>query len=135
MGRSTGGGEVARQIGRHGGSRASKAVLVGSVTPLMLETASNPDGLPMSVFDGIRTNVQTDRAQFFKDLTTPFFGFNRANVKDSQGKRDTFVLLGMQCGLRGAYECGRQFSETDCTEDLKKRCSRHSSFMATTTRS
>ena len=74
----------------------------------------------MSVCNGIRTGVQTDRAQFFKDLTTPFFGLNRADVKDSQGKRDTFVLLGMQCGLRGAYECIKQFSETDFTEDLKK---------------
>ena len=120
VGHSTGGGEVARYIGRHGQSRAAKAVLIGAVTPLMLKTAGNPDGVPMSVFDGIRTAVQTDRAQFFKDLTTPFFGFNRAGVKDSQGMRDTFWLLGMQCGLRGAYECIKQFSETDFTEDLKK---------------
>ena len=120
VGHSTGGGEVARYIGRHGQSRAAKAVLIGSVTPLMLKTASNPDGVPMSVFDGIRTAVQTDRAQFFKDLTTPFFGFNRTGIKDSQGMRDTFWLHGMQCGLRGAYECIKQFSETDFTEDLKK---------------
>ena len=120
VGHSTGGGEAARYIGRHGQSRVAKAVLVGAVTPLMLKTANNPDGLPMSVFDGIRSAVQTDRAQFFKDLTTPFFGFNRTGVKDSQGKRDTFVMLGMQCGLRAAYECIRQFSETDFTEDLKK---------------
>lgn len=120
VGHSTGGGEVARYIGRHGTSRVAKAVLVGAVTPLMLKTAGNPDGVPMSVFDGIRTAVQTDRAQFFKDLTTPFFGFNRPGVKDSQGKRDTFWMLGMQCGLRGAYECIKQFSETDFTEDLKK---------------
>lgn len=120
VGHSTGGGEAVRYIGRHGQSRVAKAVLVGAVTPLMLKTANNPDGLPMSVFDGIRSAVQTDRAQFFKDLTTPFFGFNRPGVKDSQGKRDTFVMLGMQCGLRAAYECIKQFSETEFTEDLKK---------------
>ncbi len=120
VGHSTGGGEAARYIGRHGQSRVAKAVLVGAVTPLMVKTTNNPDGLPMSVFDGIRSAVQTDRAQFFKDLATPFFGFNRAGVKDSQGKRDTFWMLGMQCGLRAAYECIKQFSETDFTEDLKK---------------
>lgn len=120
VGHSTGGGEVARYIGRHGQSRVSKAVLVGSVTPLMLKTASNPEGAPISVFDGIRKGVQADRAQFFKDLTTPFFGFNRTGVKDSQGLRDTFWLQGMMTGLRGAYECIKQFSETDFTEDLKK---------------
>lgn len=120
VGHSTGGGEVARYIGRHGQSRAAKAVLVSAVTPLMLKTAGNPDGLPISVFDGIRSAVQTDRAQFFKDLTAPFFGFNRPGVKDSQGMRDTFWMQGMQCGLRAAYECIKQFSETDFTEDLKK---------------
>ena len=120
VGHSTGGGEVARYIGRHGTWRVAKAVLVGSVTPLMLKTASNPDGSPLSAFDGIRQGVKTDRAQFFKDLTTPFFGFNRTGVKDSQGLRDTFWMQGMMTGIRGAYECIKQFSETDFTEDLKK---------------
>ena len=120
VGHSTGGGEVARYIGRHGTKRVAKAVLVGAVTPLMLKTANNPDGLPMSVFDGIRSGVKADRAQFFKDLTTPFFGFNRTGVKDSQGLRDTFWMQGMMTGIRGAYECIKQFSETDFTEDLKK---------------
>ena len=120
VGHSTGGGEVARYIGRHGQSRVSKAVLVGSVTPLMLKTPTNPEGAPISVFDGIRKGVQADRGQFFKDLTTPFFGFNRSGVKDSQGLRDTFWMQGMMTGLRGAYECIKQFSETDFTQDLKK---------------
>ena len=120
VGHSTGGGEVARYIGRHGQSRVAKAVLVGSVTPLMLKTPINPEGAPISVFDGIRKGVQADRGQFFKDLTTPFFGFNRSGVKDSQGLRDTFWMQGMMTGLRGAYECIKQFSETDFTQDLKK---------------
>ena len=120
VGHSTGGGEVARYIGRYGTSRAKKAVLIGSVTPLMLQTSSNPDGTPLSAFDGIRSAVQADRAQFWRDLSTPFFGFNRSGVKDSQGRRDTFEILGLQCGLRGAFECIKQFSETDFTEDLKK---------------
>ena len=120
VGHSTGGGEVARYIGRNGAGRAAKAVLIGSVTPLMLKTASNPDGTPLSAFDGIRKGVQADRAQFFKDLTTTFYGFNRAGVKDSQGLRDTFLMQGMMAGIRGAYECIKQFSETDFTEDLKK---------------
>ena len=120
VGHSTGGGEVARYISRHGTARVSKAVLIGSVTPLMLKTAANPDGAPISAFDGIRKAVQADRAQFFKDLTTPFFGFNRTGVKDSQGMRDTFYMQSMMTGIRGAYECIKQFSETDFTEDLKK---------------
>lgn len=119
VGHSTGGGEVARYIGRYGTSRAKKAVLIGSVTPLMLKTAGNPGGLPIAVFDGIRTAVKTDRAQFWRDLSTPFFGFNRG-IPDSQGKRDAFEIQGLQCGLRGAFECIKQFSETDFTEDLKK---------------
>ena len=86
----------------------------------MLKTGSNPDGTPLSAFDGIRTAVLTDRAQFWRDLSTPFFGFNRAGVTDSQGKRDSFEIQGLQCGLRGAFECIKQFSETDFTEDLKK---------------
>ncbi len=120
VGHSTGGGEVARYIGRHGTSRVAKAVLVASVTPLMLKTSNNPDGTPIEVFDGIRKAVLTDRAQFWRDLSGPFFGFNKNPSTDSQGKRDTFEALGQQCGLRGAYECIKQFSETDFTEDLKK---------------
>ena len=120
VGHSMGGGEVARYLGKHGSARASKAVLIAAVTPLMLKTAANPDGLPISVFDGIRAGLQADRAQFYKDLTTPFFGFNRAGIKDSQGRRDTFTTLGMQSSLRSSYECVKQFSETDFTADLQK---------------
>ena len=120
VGHSTGGGEVARYIGRHGTARVAKAVLVASVTPLMVKTSNNPDGTDISVFDGIRKAVLTDRAEFWRDLSSPFFGFNRPGVTNSQGKRDTFEALGQQCGLRGAYECIKQFSETDFTEDLKK---------------
>ena len=120
VGHSMGGGEVARYLGKHGSARVSKAVLLSSVTPLMLKTAANPDGTPLSAFDGIRAGLQADRAQFYKDLTTPFFGFNRTGVKDSQGRRDTFTTLGMQSSLRTTYECVKQFSETDFTDDLKK---------------
>jgi non-heme chloroperoxidase len=120
VGHSTGGGEVARYIGRHGTGRVKRAVLVGAVTPQMLKTEANPQGVPMEVFDGIRAGVQADRAQFFKDLTTAFYGFNRPGAKDSQGLRDTFWLQGMQCSIRAAYECIEQFSETDFSEDLKK---------------
>ena len=120
VGHSMGGGEVARYLGKHGSARASKAVLIAAVTPLMLKTAANPDGLPVSVFDGIRAGLQADRAQFYKDLTTPFFGFNRAGIKDSQGRRDIFTALGMQSSLRSSYECVKQFSETDFTADLQK---------------
>jgi non-heme chloroperoxidase len=120
VGHSTGGGEVARYIGRHGTGRVARAVLVGAVTPQMLVGPSNPNGVPMEVFDGIRSAVQADRSQFFKDLTTAFYGFNRDGAKDSQGLRDTFWLQGMQCSIRSAYACIKQFSETDFTEDLKK---------------
>ncbi|GJI92270.1 MULTISPECIES: alpha/beta fold hydrolase [Duganella] len=120
VGHSTGGGEVARYIGRHGTSRVAKAVLVGAVPPQMVKSASNPNGLPMSVFDGIRSAVLADRSQFFKDLTTPFYGYNRPGAKESQGVRDTFWAQGMQCGIKNAYDCIKQFSETDFTEDLKK---------------
>lgn len=120
VGHSMGGGEVARYLGKYGSARVSKAVLLSSVTPFMLKTAANPDGTPMAAFDGIRAGLQADRAQFYKDLTTPFFGFNRTGVKDSQGRRDTFTTLGMQSSLRTTYECVKQFSETDFTEDLKK---------------
>ena len=120
VGHSTGGGEAARYIGRHGLARVRKAVLVSAVTPLMLQTPANPGGLPMSVFDGIRASVLKDRAQFWLDLAVPFFGFNRPNVTKSQGQIDEFQRLGLQCGIRGAYECIKQFSETDFTEDLRK---------------
>jgi non-heme chloroperoxidase len=120
VGHSTGGGEVARYIARHGSARVAKAVLIGAITPLMLKTPANPGGLPMDVFDGIRAGVQADRSQFFKDLSGPFYGANRPGAKVSQGLRDTFWLLGMQAGFRGVYECIKVFSETDQTEDLKK---------------
>ena len=120
VGHSTGGGEVARYIGRHGSARVKKAVLVGAVPPQMVKTDSNPGGLPMSVFDGIRDGVLKDRSQFFQDLTIPFYGYNRPGAKESQGVRDTFWLQGMQCGIKNAYDCIKQFSETDFTEDLKK---------------
>ncbi|MDO8072951.1 alpha/beta hydrolase [Janthinobacterium sp. SUN176] len=119
VGHSTGGGEVARYIGRHGEKRVAKAVLVGAVPPQMVKSATNPGGLPMSVFDGIRAGVLADRSQFFKDLTVPFFGANRPGNKVSQGMRDTFWLQGMQCGIKNAYDCIKQFSETDFTADLK----------------
>jgi non-heme chloroperoxidase len=120
IGHSTGGGEVARYIGRHGSKRVAKAVLIGAVPPLMLKTASNPGGLPMSAFDEIRTAVLADRSQFFKDLTMPFYGYNKPGVKVSEGVRDSFWLQGMQCSIKGAYDCIKAFSETDFTEDLKR---------------
>jgi len=120
VGHSTGGGEVARYIGRHGSSRVAKAVLVGSITPLMLQTPSNPGGLPLNVFDDIRAGVLKDRSQFFKDLSVPFFGANRAGAAVSQGVLDTFWLLGMQAGFAGVYDCIKVFSETDLTDDLRK---------------
>ena len=120
VGHSTGGGEVARYIGRHGSKRVSKAVLIGAVPPLMLKTPANPGGLPIETFDQIRAAVQADRSQFFKDLSEPFYGANRAGAKVSQGLRDSFWLQGMLCGMKGAYDCIKAFSETDFTEDLKK---------------
>jgi non-heme chloroperoxidase len=120
VGHSTGGGEVARYIGRHGTGRVAKAVLVGAVTPQMMASPDNPDGVPMSVFDGIRDGVRNDRAQFFLDLTMPFFGFNRPGAKVSEGMRQSFLIQGLQCSLKSAYACIKQFSETDFTEDLKK---------------
>lgn len=120
IGHSTGGGEVARYIGRHGNKRVAKVVLMGSVSPLMLKTAANPLGLPIETFDGIRASVTADRSQFFKDLTTPFYGTNRKGVKISQGIRDAFWLQGMQGGLKNQLDCIKAFSETDFTEDLKK---------------
>ena len=120
VGHSTGGGEVARFIGRHGSARVSKAVLVGAVPPIMLKTSANPGGLPMEVFDGIRAGVRSDRSQFFKDLSGPFYGANRAGSKATQGMRDTFWLIGMQGSLKAELDCIKQFSETDFTEDLKR---------------
>lgn len=120
VGHSTGGGEVARYIGRHGTGRVAKAVLIGSVTPQMLKTEANPGGLPMSVFDGIRAGVLADRSQFFKDLSGPFYGANRTGAKVSQGLRDSFWLQGMMAGFKACYDCVKAFSETDFTEDLKK---------------
>jgi non-heme chloroperoxidase len=120
VGHSTGGGEVARYIGRHGTKRVAKAVLIGAVPPLMLKTPANPGGLPMDTFDKIRTAVLTDRAQFFKDLSAPFYGVNRPGAKVSQGLRDSFWLQGMLAGHKAVYDCIKAFSETDFTEDLKK---------------
>jgi non-heme chloroperoxidase len=120
VGHSTGGGEVARYIGRHGTKRVSKAVLIGAVPPLMLKTPANPGGLPMDAFDQLRADVLADRSQFFKDLSAPFYGANRPGAKVSQGLRDSFWLQGMLCGHKAAYDCIKAFSETDFTEDLKK---------------
>jgi len=120
VGHSTGGGEVARYLGRHGTTRVAKAVLIGAVPPLMLKTAANPAGLPIEVFDGLRASVQADRSQFFRDLSAPFYGGNRPGAKLSQGLRDSFWLQGMMAGFPAAYECIQAFSETDFTEDLKK---------------
>jgi non-heme chloroperoxidase len=120
VGHSTGGGEVARYIGRHGTKRVAKAVLIGAITPLMLKTAANPGGLPIDVFDELRASVQRDRSQLFKDLSGPFYGANRPGAKVSQGLRDTFWAQGMQAGLKAVYDCIKVFSETDLTEDLKK---------------
>ncbi len=120
VGHSTGGGEVARYIGRHGTKRVAKAVLIGAVPPVMLKSATNPNGTPMEAFDGIRAAVLADRSQFFKDLGAPFYGANRPGNKVSQGLRDSFWLQGMQAGFNAAFECIKAFSETDFTEDLKK---------------
>jgi non-heme chloroperoxidase len=120
IGHSTGGGEVARYIGRHGTKRVAKAVLISAIPPLMLKTAANPGGLPIEVFDGLRASVHADRSQFFRDLSMQFYGYNRPGAKISQGVRDSFWLQGLMCGFPGAYECIKAFSETDLTEDLKK---------------
>ena len=120
VGNSTGGGEVAHYIGRHGTARLAKAVLVGAVPPLMLQTASNPGGLPIAVFDQIRAGVAGDRSQFYQDLSRPFFGANRPGAKVSQGVLDMFWLWSMQVGFKAAYDCIKAFSETEQTEDLKR---------------
>ena len=120
VGHSTGGGEVARYIGRHGTKRVAKAVLISSVPPLMLKTPANPGGTPIEAFDQIRAAVQADRSQFWKDLSAPFYGANRPGSKVSQGLRDSFWFAGMQCGIKAVYDCIKAFSETDQNEDLKK---------------
>jgi non-heme chloroperoxidase len=120
VGHSTGGGEVTRYVGRHGTSRLSRIVLLGAVPPLMLKTANNPGGLPLEAFDAIRAGVSGDRSQFYEGLSAPFYGANRPGASVSQGVRDAFWLMSMQAGLKGAYDCIREFSEQDFTADLRK---------------
>src|ERR671922_2312352 len=120
VGHSTGGGEVTRYIGRHGTKWVAKVVLIAAVPPIMLKSATNPEGLPMEVFDGMRSGLIKDRSQFYKDLATQFYGANRSGAKVSQGILDQFWLWSMQAGLKNAYESIKAFSETDFTEDLKK---------------
>ncbi|MDB5364068.1 MAG: alpha/beta hydrolase fold protein [Rhodospirillales bacterium] len=120
VGHSTGGGEVTRYIGRHGTKRVAKAVLIGAVPPQMLKTERNPGGLPMEVFDGLRNGMLADKSQLFKDLTLPFYGFNRPGAKVSEGIRDGFWLQSMQGGFKSLYDCIKAFSETNFTEDLQK---------------
>jgi non-heme chloroperoxidase len=120
VGHSTGGGEVARYIGRHGTDRVAKVVLISAVPPLVLKTRGNPEGLPIDLFDGLRAGLMKDRSQFYKDFAVPFYGFNRQGAKVSQGILDQFWAWSMQSGLKNAYDCIEAFSETDFTEDLKK---------------
>ncbi len=120
VGHSTGGGEITRYIGRHGTARVARVVLIGAVPPLMVQTPANPGGLPVSVFDGIRKGTFDNRAQFFKDLTTPFYGWNREGAKPSEGIRDSFWLQGMMGGIKGQYDCIHEFSEVDYSEDLRR---------------
>src|SRR5271168_4679342 len=120
VGHSTGGGEVARYIGRHGTKRVAKAVLISAVPPLMLKTPANPQGLPIEIFDGLRASVAADRSQFFRDLSIPFYGYNKPGAKASDGIRESFWLQGMLCGYPASYDCIKAISETDFTEDLKK---------------
>jgi non-heme chloroperoxidase len=120
VGHSTGGGEVARYIGRHGTGRVAKAVLISAVPPLMLKTEANPNGLPIEAFDQLRASVVADRSQFWKDLSLPFYGYNRSGAKVSEGVRESFWLQSMMAGFPASYFCIKAFSETDQTEDLKK---------------
>lgn len=120
VGHSTGGGEVARYIGRHGTKRIAKTVLIGAVPPVMVKKASNPEGLDLQVFDELRNKMLVDRSQFFKDLSAPFYGANRPNAKVSQGLRDSFWFMSMQASFKGLYDCIKAFSETDFSDDLKK---------------
>lgn len=120
VGHSTGGGEVARYIGRHGTKRVAKAVLIGAIPPLMLKTPANPSGTPIEAFNQLRAGVQADRSKFWKDLSLPFYGYNRPGAKISEGVRESFWLQGMMAGFPASYFCIKAFSETDLTEDLKK---------------
>jgi non-heme chloroperoxidase len=120
VGHSTGGGEVARYIGRHGTKRVAKAVLIGAIPPVMLKSSANPGGLPIEVFDELRNNVQVDRSKFWRDLSMPFYGYNRTGAKISEGVRDSFWLQSMMAGFPASYFCIKAFSETDLTEDLKR---------------
>jgi non-heme chloroperoxidase len=120
VGHSTGGGEVAHYLGRHGAKRVAKAVLIGAVPPLMLKTEKNPGGLPLSVFDGLRAALVANRAEFYKEITLPFYGYNRPGAKISEGIREHWWLQGMLGGVKPHYDCIKAFSETDFTEDLKK---------------
>ncbi|MGJ5176476.1 alpha/beta fold hydrolase [Bradyrhizobium oligotrophicum] len=120
VGHSTGGGEVTRYIGRHGTGRVAKAILIGAIPPLMLKTEANPGGLPIAAFDELRANVAADRSKFFKDLSLPFYGYNRSGAKISEGVRESFWLQGMMAGFPASYFCIKAFSETDLTEDLKR---------------
>ena len=120
VGHSTGGGEVARYIGRHGTKRVAMAVLISAVPPLMLKTDKNPGGLPLSVFDGLRAQMAANRAEFYRDITLPFYGYNRPGAKISEGIRERWWLQGMLGGFKPHYDCIKAFSETDFTEDLKK---------------
>ena len=120
VGHSTGGGEVVRYIGKYGSARVAKAVLIGAVPPIMVKTEANPGGLPLSVFDGIRAGVVADRSQFFKDLSLPFYGYNKPGAKISEGVRDEFWREGMASGIKPSYDCIKAFSETDFTDDMRK---------------
>jgi non-heme chloroperoxidase len=120
VGHSTGGGEVTRYVGRHGTERVARIVLLGAIPPLMLKTKANPNGVPIEAFDQIRAGTLNNRSQFFKELAVPFYGFNRKGAKIAQGVIDAFWLQGMQGGIKGEFDCIKQFSETDFTEDLKK---------------
>ncbi|HKF68221.1 MAG TPA: alpha/beta hydrolase [Vicinamibacterales bacterium] len=120
VGHSTGGGEVVRYIGRHGTRRVAKAVLIGAIPPLMLKTAANPGGLPIEVFDQLRASVVADRSQFWRDLSMPFYGYNRPGAKVSEGVREAFWRQGMVAGFPASYFCIKAFSETDLTADLAK---------------
>jgi non-heme chloroperoxidase len=120
VGHSTGGGEVARYIGRHGSKRVAKTILIGAVPPVMVKSTKNPGGLPIGVFDEMRNNILADRSQFFKDLSVPFYGYNRPKAKVSEGVRESFWLQGILAGMPASYFCIKAFSETDMTDDLRK---------------
>jgi non-heme chloroperoxidase len=120
VGHSTGGGEVAHYLGRHGSKRVAKAVLISAVPPIMVQSSSRPNGVPIEVLNGIREGTLKDRPQYFKEFTLPFYGYNRQGAKISEGVRENFVLQGLQAGIKGLYDCIGAFSETDFTEDLKK---------------